>query len=138
MWGRTQSSAGTVCPSNPQYVVMYLLYRYKHIFITIFLIRWIFMFSSTEIDDMIRKSTNLLLTRTLSHCLQYAIKKKNVGLAEVRIFLFSVFICQHPCCSWLMMYQSSLNQRVCIWALWILLFCTGKLALNDKIISFYF
>lgn len=32
---------------------------------------------------MIRKSTNLLLTRTLSHCLQYAIKKKNVGLAEV-------------------------------------------------------
>ncbi|KTG42980.1 hypothetical protein cypCar_00001449, partial [Cyprinus carpio] len=38
--------------------------------------------SSTEIDDMIRKSTNLLLTRTLSHCLQYAIKKKNVGLAE--------------------------------------------------------
>lgn len=39
--------------------------------------------SSTEVDDMIRKSTNLLLTRTLSHCLQYAIKKKNVGLAEV-------------------------------------------------------
>ena len=32
---------------------------------------------------MIRKSTNLLLTRTLSHCLQYGIKKKNVGLAEV-------------------------------------------------------
>uniref|UniRef100_A0A9J8BG83 Exocyst complex component n=1 Tax=Cyprinus carpio carpio TaxID=630221 RepID=A0A9J8BG83_CYPCA len=41
-----------------------------------------FLFS-TEIDDMIRKSTNLLLTRTLSHCLQYAIKKKNVGLAEL-------------------------------------------------------
>ncbi|XP_061566422.1 exocyst complex component 6B isoform X3 [Cololabis saira] len=39
--------------------------------------------SSTEIDDMIRKSTNLLLTRTLSHSLQYAIKKKNVGLAEL-------------------------------------------------------
>ncbi|KAM9426457.1 exocyst complex component 6B isoform 2-T2 [Pholidichthys leucotaenia] len=39
--------------------------------------------SSTEIDDMIRKSTNLLLTRTLSHCLQYAIKKKTVGLAEL-------------------------------------------------------
>nr|XP_020482518.2 exocyst complex component 6B-like [Labrus bergylta] len=32
---------------------------------------------------MIRKSTNLLLTRTLSNCLQYAIKKKNVGLAEL-------------------------------------------------------
>uniref|UniRef100_A0A8C7Z546 Exocyst complex component n=1 Tax=Oryzias sinensis TaxID=183150 RepID=A0A8C7Z546_9TELE len=39
--------------------------------------------SSTEVDDMIRKSTNLLLTRTLSNCLQYAIKKKNVGLAEL-------------------------------------------------------
>ncbi len=53
------------------------------------------MFSSTEIDDMIRKSTNLLLTRTLSHCLQYAIKKKNVGLAEVRIFFifFHLFLC---------------------------------------------
>lgn len=44
-------------------------------------------FSSTEIDDMIRKSTNLLLTRTLSHCLQYAVKKKNAGLAEVGSFL---------------------------------------------------
>ncbi|XP_023693903.1 exocyst complex component 6B isoform X2 [Paramormyrops kingsleyae] len=39
--------------------------------------------SSSEIDDMIRKSTNLLLTRTLSNCLQYAIKKKNVSLAEL-------------------------------------------------------
>uniref|UniRef100_A0A3Q2DIA9 Exocyst complex component n=1 Tax=Cyprinodon variegatus TaxID=28743 RepID=A0A3Q2DIA9_CYPVA len=39
--------------------------------------------SSTEIDDMIRKSTNLLLTRTLSNSLHYAIKKKNVGLAEL-------------------------------------------------------
>ncbi|XP_037116146.1 exocyst complex component 6B isoform X1 [Syngnathus acus] len=39
--------------------------------------------SSTEVDDMIRKSTNLLLTRTLSNCLHYAIKKKNVGLAEL-------------------------------------------------------
>uniref|UniRef100_A0AAZ3PQT9 Exocyst complex component n=1 Tax=Oncorhynchus tshawytscha TaxID=74940 RepID=A0AAZ3PQT9_ONCTS len=39
--------------------------------------------SSTEIDDVIRKSTNLLLTRTLSSCLQYAMKKKNVGLAEL-------------------------------------------------------
>uniref|UniRef100_A0A8C5FV66 Exocyst complex component n=1 Tax=Gadus morhua TaxID=8049 RepID=A0A8C5FV66_GADMO len=39
--------------------------------------------SSTEVDDMIRKSTNLLLTRTLSHCLQNAIKKRNVGLPEL-------------------------------------------------------
>lgn len=40
---------------------------------------------------MIRKSTNLLLTRTLSHCLQYAIKKKNVGLAEV--LCLCVYVC---------------------------------------------
>ncbi|XP_039607862.1 exocyst complex component 6B isoform X3 [Polypterus senegalus] len=39
--------------------------------------------SSTEIDDMIRKSTNLLLTRTLSNCLQNEIKRKNVGLTEL-------------------------------------------------------
>ncbi|KAM6949399.1 exocyst complex component 6B [Aplochiton taeniatus] len=39
--------------------------------------------SSTEIDDMIRKSTNLLLTRTLNHCLTYVIKKNNVGLVEL-------------------------------------------------------
>ncbi|NXC68997.1 EXC6B protein, partial [Anhinga anhinga] len=39
--------------------------------------------SSTEVDDMIRKSTNLLLTRTLSNCLQNVIKRKNVGLTEV-------------------------------------------------------
>ncbi|XP_058049835.1 exocyst complex component 6B isoform X5 [Ahaetulla prasina] len=39
--------------------------------------------SSTEVDDMIRKSTNLLLTRTLSSCLQSVIRRKNVGLAEL-------------------------------------------------------
>uniref|UniRef100_A0A8C6XDU4 Exocyst complex component n=1 Tax=Naja naja TaxID=35670 RepID=A0A8C6XDU4_NAJNA len=39
--------------------------------------------SSTEVDDMIRKSTNLLLTRTLSSCFQNAIRKKNVGLTEL-------------------------------------------------------
>lgn len=50
----------------------------------VYVFTFFFGSSSTEIDDMIRKSTNLLLTRTLSHCLQYAIKKKNVGLAEVR------------------------------------------------------
>lgn len=40
-------------------------------------------FSSTEIDDMLRKSTNLLLTRTLSSCLQNLIKKPHIGLTEV-------------------------------------------------------
>uniref|UniRef100_A0A8D0G8F3 Exocyst complex component n=1 Tax=Sphenodon punctatus TaxID=8508 RepID=A0A8D0G8F3_SPHPU len=39
--------------------------------------------SSTEVDDMIRKSTNLLLTRTLSSCLQNVIKRRNVGLTEL-------------------------------------------------------
>ncbi|XP_044518971.1 exocyst complex component 6B isoform X4 [Gracilinanus agilis] len=38
--------------------------------------------SSTEVDDMIRKSTNLLLTRTLSSSLQNVIKRRNVGLTE--------------------------------------------------------
>uniref|UniRef100_A0AAZ3R507 Exocyst complex component n=1 Tax=Oncorhynchus tshawytscha TaxID=74940 RepID=A0AAZ3R507_ONCTS len=50
--------------------------------LTLYIIFSVF-FSSTEIDDVIRKSTNLLLTRTLSSCLQYAMKKKNVGLAEL-------------------------------------------------------
>ncbi|XP_061912368.1 exocyst complex component 6 isoform X4 [Entelurus aequoreus] len=39
--------------------------------------------SSTEIDDMLRKSTNLLLTRTLSCCLQNLIKKPHIGLTEL-------------------------------------------------------
>nr|XP_043869751.1 exocyst complex component 6 isoform X4 [Solea senegalensis] len=39
--------------------------------------------SSTEIDDMLRKSTNLLLTRTLSSCLQNLIKKPHTGLTEL-------------------------------------------------------
>uniref|UniRef100_A0A4W3KDX4 Exocyst complex component n=1 Tax=Callorhinchus milii TaxID=7868 RepID=A0A4W3KDX4_CALMI len=36
-----------------------------------------------EIDDMLRKSTNLLLTRTLSGCLQNLIKKPHIGLTEL-------------------------------------------------------
>ncbi|XP_044276595.1 exocyst complex component 6 isoform X5 [Varanus komodoensis] len=39
--------------------------------------------SSTEIDDMLRKATNLLLTRTLSSCLQNLIKKPHMGLTEL-------------------------------------------------------
>uniref|UniRef100_A0A8C3T399 Exocyst complex component n=1 Tax=Chelydra serpentina TaxID=8475 RepID=A0A8C3T399_CHESE len=39
--------------------------------------------SSTEVDDMIRKSTNLLLTRMLSNCLQNVIKRRNTGLTEL-------------------------------------------------------
>ncbi|XP_053548392.1 exocyst complex component 6 isoform X1 [Bombina bombina] len=39
--------------------------------------------SSTEIDDMLRKSTNLLLTRTLSSGLQNLIRKPHIGLTEL-------------------------------------------------------
>nr|XP_060497996.1 exocyst complex component 6 isoform X3 [Panthera onca] len=39
--------------------------------------------SSTEIDDMLRKSTNLLLTRTLSSCLLNLIRKPHIGLTEL-------------------------------------------------------
>ncbi|KAM9462066.1 exocyst complex component 6 isoform 1-T1 [Clarias gariepinus] len=39
--------------------------------------------SSTEIDDMLRKSTNLLLTRTLSGCLQNLTRKPHIGLTEL-------------------------------------------------------
>ena len=51
--------------------------------------------SSTEIDDMLRKSTNLLLTRTLSSCLQNLIKKPHIGLTEVQTNLFIVPHSQH-------------------------------------------
>ena len=44
---------------------------------------WPSRLSSTEIDDMLRKSTNLLLTRILSSCLQNLIKKPHIGLTEV-------------------------------------------------------
>ncbi|XP_061412482.1 LOW QUALITY PROTEIN: exocyst complex component 6B-like [Lethenteron reissneri] len=39
--------------------------------------------SSTEIDDMIRKSANLLLSRVLSSSLQNLIRKPNIGLTEL-------------------------------------------------------
>uniref|UniRef100_A0A8C5MR18 Exocyst complex component n=1 Tax=Leptobrachium leishanense TaxID=445787 RepID=A0A8C5MR18_9ANUR len=39
--------------------------------------------SSTEIDDMLRKATNLLLTRTLSSGLQNLIRKPHIGLTEL-------------------------------------------------------
>ena len=39
--------------------------------------------SQTEIEDMVRKSTNLLLTKTLSGCLSALIKKPNLGLLQL-------------------------------------------------------
>uniref|UniRef100_A0A8C9WX64 Exocyst complex component n=1 Tax=Sander lucioperca TaxID=283035 RepID=A0A8C9WX64_SANLU len=64
--------------------------------------------SSTEVDDMIRKSTNVLLTRTLSHCLHYAIKKKNVGLAElVQVIINTTHLEQ--CCHFLEEFISNIT-----------------------------
>ncbi|RWS29237.1 Exocyst complex component 6B-like protein [Leptotrombidium deliense] len=39
--------------------------------------------SQTEIEDMVRKSTNVLLTRTLAGCLSSLIKKPNLGLLQL-------------------------------------------------------
>jgi len=39
--------------------------------------------SQTEIEDMVRKSTNQLLTKTLSGCLSALIKKPNLGLLQL-------------------------------------------------------
>ncbi|XP_072027569.1 exocyst complex component 6B-like isoform X2 [Amphiura filiformis] len=39
--------------------------------------------AQTERDDMIRKSTNILLTRTLSGCLSELIKRDSLGLTEL-------------------------------------------------------
>lgn len=64
-----------------------------------------FPFSSTEIDDMLRKSTNLLLTRTLSGCLQNLIRKPHIGLTEV-----SVAFLQSPCA-----YQIQYSVRECMY-----------------------
>uniref|UniRef100_A0A8C2E3T9 Exocyst complex component n=1 Tax=Cyprinus carpio TaxID=7962 RepID=A0A8C2E3T9_CYPCA len=56
--------------------------------------------SSTEIDDMLRKSTNLLLTRTLSSCLQNLIKKPHIGLTEVTV------------CTPMEKFEHMLNQKI--------------------------
>uniref|UniRef100_A0A672KSK9 Exocyst complex component n=1 Tax=Sinocyclocheilus grahami TaxID=75366 RepID=A0A672KSK9_SINGR len=54
-------------------------------------------FSSTEIDDMLRKSTNLLLTRTLSSCLQNLIKKPHIGLTELVQIIINTTHLEHAC-----------------------------------------
>uniref|UniRef100_A0A8C4QNA3 Exocyst complex component n=1 Tax=Eptatretus burgeri TaxID=7764 RepID=A0A8C4QNA3_EPTBU len=55
--------------------------------------------SSTEIDDMIRKSANLLLTRVLSSALQSLIRKTHIGLTElVQIIINTTYLeqsCKH-------------------------------------------
>lgn len=40
-------------------------------------------FSQGEVDDMIRKSTNLLLTRTFTGCLSSVFRKPGLGLMQV-------------------------------------------------------
>jgi len=39
--------------------------------------------SQTEMDDMLRKSTNILLTRTLSGCLTTLIQKPSISLLQL-------------------------------------------------------
>uniref|UniRef100_UPI00358F2CF4 exocyst complex component 6B-like isoform X2 n=1 Tax=Myxine glutinosa TaxID=7769 RepID=UPI00358F2CF4 len=55
--------------------------------------------SSTEVDDMIRKSANLLLTRVLSSALQSLIRKTHIGLTElVQIIINTTYLeqsCKH-------------------------------------------
>ncbi|CAK8688844.1 unnamed protein product [Clavelina lepadiformis] len=55
--------------------------------------------SSTEVDDMIRKSANLLLTRTLASGLQLLVAKRSLGLAElVQIIVNTTYLensCRH-------------------------------------------
>lgn len=41
------------------------------------------IFSQGEVDDMIRKSTNLLLTRTFTGCLSSVFRKPSLGLTQV-------------------------------------------------------
>lgn len=53
--------------------------------------------SSTEVDDMIRKSTNLLLTRTLSNSLQNVIKRKNIGLTELVQIIINTIHLEKSC-----------------------------------------
>uniref|UniRef100_A0A8C1NND5 Exocyst complex component n=1 Tax=Cyprinus carpio TaxID=7962 RepID=A0A8C1NND5_CYPCA len=53
--------------------------------------------SSTEIDDMLRKSTNLLLTRTLSSCLQNLIKKPHIGLTELVQIIINTTHLEYAC-----------------------------------------
>lgn len=40
-------------------------------------------YSQAEVDDMIRKSTNLLLTRTFSGCLTSIFRKPSLALLQV-------------------------------------------------------
>jgi VanZ family protein len=42
-----------------------------------------FLFSRTEVDDMMRKFTNVLLTRTLGGCLAGLIRRPNLTLLQV-------------------------------------------------------
>uniref|UniRef100_A0A8C2KCT6 Exocyst complex component n=1 Tax=Cyprinus carpio TaxID=7962 RepID=A0A8C2KCT6_CYPCA len=56
-----------------------------------------FFLFSTEIDDMLRKSTNLLLTRTLSSCLQNLIKKPHIGLTELVQIIINTTHLEYAC-----------------------------------------
>ncbi|XP_076812579.1 exocyst complex component 6B-like isoform X6 [Clavelina lepadiformis] len=53
--------------------------------------------SSTEVDDMIRKSANLLLTRTLASGLQLLVAKRSLGLAELVQIIVNTTYLENSC-----------------------------------------
>ncbi|XP_071792572.1 exocyst complex component 6B-like isoform X2 [Asterias amurensis] len=53
--------------------------------------------TQTERDDMIRKSTNILLTRTLSGCLTALIRKQSLGLVELVQVTVNTIHLEHAC-----------------------------------------
>ena len=52
-------------------------------------------FSQTEKEDMVRKSTNLLLTRTLSGCLATLIKRPGLGLLQLIQITINTYHLEH-------------------------------------------
>nr|XP_022341986.1 exocyst complex component 6B-like isoform X1 [Crassostrea virginica]XP_022341987.1 exocyst complex component 6B-like isoform X2 [Crassostrea virginica] len=64
--------------------------------------------SHTEIDDMIRKSTNLLLTRTLGSCLSSLIKRRGLTLLQLIQIAINMNYLEKSC-SYLEDYISSIT-----------------------------
>ncbi|XP_061171334.1 exocyst complex component 6B-like [Saccostrea echinata] len=64
--------------------------------------------SHTEIDDMIRKSTNLLLTRTLGSCLSSLIKRRDLTLLQLIQIAINMNYLEKSC-SYLEEYISSIT-----------------------------
>ena len=71
-------------------------YECEHTYILVLVTVYLYHCSHTEIDDMIRKSTNLLLTRTLGSCLSSLIKKPSLTLLQVSFILQILLIIAVP------------------------------------------